>query len=195
MLRLQGVWISSTLAAAIGLCAIAQELIVRSTGDQISIGAPNFHFLQGKPLERIRGGSAVAFDFQVSVLGEAQTVLHRSAERYVISYDLWEEKFSVSRTRSGRSGVSRLSAPAAEAWCIENLRFSAAGLPDDKPIWVRLDIRAQDRRTPGEDETLLSLSNLIDIFSRAGKPQESNQWRLEAGPLRLADLRRLRGDD
>ena len=179
------------IASLLALCVWAQELLLKSSGGQVHVTAPQFHFLDGKPLERIRNGNAAAFDFQLSALGESKSaVLRRSFERFVISYDLWEEKFSVARMRSKQSSASNLSASGAEAWCIENISLPVSGLPQDAPIYIRLEIRAQDPRErsgvltdPG-----ISLAGLIDIFSRAARTQPQNFWRLEAGPVRLGEL-------
>jgi hypothetical protein len=137
----------------------------------------------------------VAFDFHLAVLNEGkQSILRRNFDRFVVSYDIWEQKFSVSRMRSSRSSATRLSAEAAETWCLDNIAVSASGLPDDKPVWIRLDIKAQDSRqqTPISEDEGISLSNLIEIFSRRGN-QEQNQWRLEAGPVRLHDIQKTSG--
>jgi hypothetical protein len=177
------------------LTLLAQQLTLKASADQIMVSAPKLHFLSGKPLERLRNGNAVAFDFHLVVLGEGkQAILRRNFDRFVVSYDLWEEKFSISRMRTSRSAASRLSADAAEAWCLDNIAVTSSGLPRDTSVWVRLDIRAQENRDPmplGEDEGI-SLSSLIDIFSRPGK-QEANHWRLEAGPVRLADIEKAAG--
>ena len=184
---------------AIGTAAcftlLAQNLEVRSSSDQIMVAAPKLHFLTGKPLERLRNGNAVAFDFYLAVLAESkQSILRRNFDRFVISYDIWEEKFSISRMRSARSSASRLTADAAEAWCLDNIAVASSGLPQDRPVWVRLDIRAQDARDqkPLSEDEGISLSSLIELFSRPGK-QEPNQWRLEAGPMRLRDIQKGAG--
>jgi hypothetical protein len=177
------------------LTLLAQDLTLRASADQIMVAAPKFHFLTGKPLESLRNGNAIAFDFHLAVLGDGkQSILRRSFDRFVISYDIWEEKFSISRMRTVRSAASRLSADAAEAWCLDNIAVSSSGLARDKPVWIRLDIRAQENRNakPLGDEEGISLSSLIEIFSRTGK-QEPNQWRLEAGPIRLADVEKAPG--
>jgi hypothetical protein len=187
----------SALAGTIAcLSLFAQELVLRSSADQIMVAAPKLHFLTGKPLERLRDGNAVAFDFHLAVLAESkQSILRRSFDRFVISYDLWEEKFSISRMRTTRSSVSRLDANAAEAWCLDNIAVASSGLPTDKPVWVRLDIRAQENRgqqSLSADDDGISLTSLIEIFSRPVK-QEPNQWRLEAGPTRLNDIQKSTG--
>ena len=188
-------WIAVTAGTAACFTLAAEQLVVRATADQILVAAPKLRFLAGKPLERLKNGNAVAFDFHLAVLGERrQEILRRSFERFVISYDIWEERFSVSRMRSHRSSAFRLDAQAAEAWCLDNIAVPSSGLPPERPVWVRLDIRAQDprERTTSSDDESLSLTALIELFSRSGK-QEPNQWRLEAGPVTLRDLRAKSG--
>jgi hypothetical protein len=184
-----------TTGAAACLALLSQELKLRSSADQIMVAAPKLHFLVGTPLERLRNGNTVAFDFYLAVLGESkQSILRKNFDRFVISYDIWEERFSVSRMRSARSSASRLTAEAAETWCLDNIAVSSVGLPADTPVWVRLDIRAQDTRdrNPLSDDDGISLSSLIDIFSKPDK-QEPRQWRLEAGPMQLRDIPRSVG--
>jgi hypothetical protein len=159
------------------------------------VSAPKLHFLTGKPLERLRNGNAVAFDFHLAVLAEGkQSILRRNFDRFVISYDIWEERFSISRMRTVRSAASRLTAGDAEAWCLDNIAVSSSGLPRDKPVWIRLEIRAQENRDPKPltDEEGIGLLSLIEIFSRPVK-QEPNQWRLEAGPITLGDIQKAAG--
>jgi hypothetical protein len=172
------------LSAAIG----AQSLLVSQASDQIRITAPDFHFLTGKPLERIRNGNSVAFDFQIQALPEARTaILERAFERYVISYDLWEQTYSVSRMRSRRSQGSHFTPSQAETWCLEGMSLPSTRMPKDEPLYFRLEVKAVDGRPndPIFDEPGLSLSSLIEVFSRAGRGKPADYWRLEAGPIRL----------
>ncbi|MBI3278686.1 MAG: hypothetical protein HYZ57_02460 [Acidobacteria bacterium] len=180
-------------AAAAAACAAlwAIELTVRPVDGEFQVLAPGLHFLQGKPLDRLRTGNTVAFDFQLSVLGDGKTsVLQRSFERFAISYDLWEERFSISRLRSKRGSASHLTAADAETWCIGNMRFNTTGIPRDKTVWVRLEIRPQNakERDSALDEPGISLANLVDLFSRAARARDSDFWRVESSPMRLSDL-------
>ncbi len=189
-------WVA--VAAAVSLCfgLAAPELIVKRNDDQLFVTAPRLNFLTGKPLERMHNGQSVAFDFQLSVLGQSKIdVLRRGFERFSISYDLWEEKFSVTRMRSSRNLVTHLSSQSAEAWCLDNITFPASGLPLDQPVFVRLEVRAQEPKEslPAVDEPGISIANLIEIFSRAGKTKQPQYWKLEAGPLKLGDLRATAG--
>jgi hypothetical protein len=183
-------WVLAAMGVGAALCLWSQQLAVRATKDQIRVAAPSFHFLSGKPLDRIRNGNAVAFDFQLTALGDGKSsVLRRSFERFIISYDLWEEKYSVTRLRSTRSSASNLSMEAVESWCLDSVSLSSSGLPADRPIWLRLEIRAQEPKEqgPGLGDSSIGLTQLIEIFSRAATQQKENFWRLESGPIRLND--------
>jgi len=180
------------LAALPGL---AQEVPVQVqlAGERLQVTAPSLHFVSGKALEQLRNGNTVAFDVQVSVLADSrQTVLRRAFERFVLSYDVWEERFSVARMRTGRSSIAHLSARSAESWCLDKFSLLTTGLPPDRQLWVRIDVRAQEGRSRQEPETEdgLSLATLIDLFSRPGRPKGDVQWRAESAPFQIASLRR-----
>jgi hypothetical protein len=170
----------------------AQDVLVRVTGEKVQIAAPSVRFLAGKSLDSLRNGAAVAFDIQVSILSDGrQTVLRREFERFVVSYDLWEERFSVTRMRSTRAAASHLSAQQAEAWCLDAFAVPTAGLPTERQLWVRLDIHANHGRDsqPLADEGL-SIGTLIELFSRPGKAPGVTQWRAESGAFTLAALQK-----
>lgn len=186
--------------AAVCAAVWGQQLLVRSADDELHVAAPQLHFLNGKPLERIHAGNSVPYDFQLSILADAKAnVLRRAFDRFSFSYDLWEEKFSVTRMRSTRAQASNLTAEAAEAWCIEKMELPLGGLPSDQPLWLRLEVRAQDLHDrPVNPDEGMSLKTLIELFSRASKGRQPQYWRAEAGPFKLADLRRvttMRGAD
>jgi hypothetical protein len=170
----------------------AQDVLVRAAGEQLQISAPSLHFISGKPLESLRNGAALAFDIQVSVLSDSPQIAPRRAfERFVVSYDLWEERFSVTRMRSTRAAASHLTAPQAESWCLDRLELPTTGLPRDRQLWVRLDIRANHGRdTQPLEEDGLSIGALIELFSRPGKTPGVTQWRSESGAFTLASLSR-----
>jgi hypothetical protein len=117
--------------------------------------------------------------------------VRRAPGRFVVSYDLWEEKFSVVRAGSSATAATRLSGKAAEAWCFEAMSISAEGLAADRPLWIRLELRMEDGRQPSAilSEGGINLTRLIEVFSRPATPQQP-YWTFTAGPLRLADLRR-----
>lgn len=184
------------VAFATAAAVFAQDVLVKVSGDHLQIAAPALHFLTGKPLDHLKNGRSVPFDIQVSILTDGKmTVVRRSFERFVVSYDVWEEKFSVARMRTTRATVSHLSASGAEAWCLNKFSLPTAGLSEDKPFWVRIDVRAQDgrERGNGEEESSLSISTLIDLFSRTARAPGDSFWRADSAPVRLSELRRAAG--
>ena len=156
---------------------------------------PELHFLAGKPLDRLKDGAAVVFLTQLTLTTDNfATVLRRRPERFVFSYDLWEDKFSVTKLGEGQRTVSHLSAAAAEAWCLDNLAISASGLPQDHPFWLRFELRTAEPRDEAAviGDSGLNLTRLIEIFSRRPRDLEPH-WSADAGPLRLGELKRLVG--
>jgi hypothetical protein len=174
-----------------GLSVSGEDLIPRYHDGSLQVSTRKLHFISGKTLERLRNGISVPFDFQLTISAGAKTnTLARAFERFVVSYDLWEEKFSVVRWRDRKSS-QRLSATQAESWCLDNLSVPEAGVPAAANLWARLEVRSAETRdqiaASGGDG--ISLTTLIDIFSRPARAQQE-RLALETGPFRLADLRR-----
>lgn len=184
------------LVPAAGACfamsASAETMEARLGSGLIHVSAPRLHFITGKPLERLRNGAPVPFAMQLALSTDRWvTIAQRDIERFVFSYDVWEEKFRVSKLGSPRKVISHLTAPAAETWCVDELTVPPAGLSERQPFWLRLEVRAE---TPGDDTALLteegvSLSRLVEFFSRRTRTDQT-RWVTEAGPFRLADLSR-----
>jgi hypothetical protein len=180
------------LGALFSVPIAAQTLIPRLNGDSLQVSAPRLRFLSGRPLERLKNGSAVTYASQLTISVNANAdVFARALERFGFSYDLWEEKFSAVRLGADpRRSASHLAAPAAESWCLEQLSVRTAGLAADRHFWLRLELRAEEERETGGGipDPGVVLTRLIEIFSRPARPREA-RWTEEAGPLRLADLK------
>jgi hypothetical protein len=173
----------------VGLTASSEDLFVRRFGDQVRVMAPRLHFLTGKSLQRLHDGAAVPFDFQLSVAAGLKTnFVSRNAERFTVSYDVWEEKFRVVRLRDFRKSPPGLTAAAAEAWCLENLLVPASSMPSDKDLWARLDIRATEPKDTVSTDAGISIPALIQLLSRPPRPQQDH-WSLESASFRLSELR------
>jgi hypothetical protein len=189
-------WLLAGLAVPLFPARGAQPIDVTFDGDNLHVSAPSLHFLTGKPLERLKDAATVVFLSQLTLIGENHDVVFRRVpERFVVSYDLWEEKFSVTQLGSTpRSTAHVLSAPAAEAWCLEGLAISALGMAPDRPFWLQFELRTADQKdlASGVGEPGLNLRSLIELFSRKPGPDDPN-WTREVGPLRLEDLRRAAG--
>lgn len=173
----------------VGMTVSTQGLLPHRIGGDLRVSAPSLHFLTGKSLSRLHDGAAVPFDFQL-IVASGSTVVARSLERFTVSYDVWEEKFSVVRSRDFRRSGTRLSAASAESWCLDNILIPAAGLPSGQPLWARLEIRSGETKEPLAVTSGINLATLIEIFSRPSRPQQ-DRWSAESAPFQLADLKPL----
>jgi hypothetical protein len=185
-------WLLAGLALPVSRAFAPVTLSVTWDGDSLHVAAPQLHFLTGKPLERLKDGAAVMFLSQLTVsIDENRTIFRRLPERFVISYDLWEEKFSVTRLGGMAHTASHLTAGAAEAWCVESMVVSASGIDPTRPLWLRLELRAADPREEAAviGDLGISITRLIEVFGR--RPRfEQPHWTLDAGPLKLSELKR-----
>jgi hypothetical protein len=186
--------LTATLTFVISLAALlaAQSLIARIDGDQLHITAPRLHFLAGDALTRLRDGTTVKYELQLTARTDRTgRVLARSLEQFGISYDLWEEKFAVTRLGSTPKSISHLSAAAAEAWCVDNTTLPVATLNGNQAFWIRLDYRTEDSTTSSDpqDNSGFTLSTLVDIFSRRTRNEQLHGSE-EVGPLRLENLKK-----
>jgi len=183
---------ASILVIVLATILAAQSLTARIDGNQLHITAPKLRFLAGEALNRLHDGATVKYELQLEAKSDRNgRVLARTQEQFAISYDLWEEKFAVTKLGSSPRSVSHLSAAAAEAWCVDNIAIPVAALGANQPFWIRLDYRADN--SPGSteqtDNSGITLTGLIDIFSRRTR-SEQIRGSDEVGPLRLESLKR-----
>ena len=183
--------------SALAVTSTGPAMAVRLDGAYLRVTLPQVDFLHGKPLDRLRDGASVAFIGQLTVTTSPNSLAPaaRSLARFALSYDIWEEKFSVTRIGQipeSRRTISHLSAQAAQTWCIENLAVERGQLPADRDFWVQVDFRGEDPKDqlgiigdPG-----INITRLIEIF---GRPARSAQprWLLNSGPYRLTDLKKV----
>jgi len=169
----------------------ADQVTLDLRGDLMFASVRKLDLIQPRVLAQLKQGQTVAFDFQISLwVGDRATVSRRSFERFVVSYDLWEERFAVSTLRKPQARATGLAAAGVGPWCLQNLGLPAPKLNPADNLWVRLDVRAVENRREVDlsAEDGLSVANLIELFSRAAKSGES-RWSLESGPISLATLR------
>ena len=189
---------AAILLAAFSAYAVspnAVRLFAFLDGDLLRISAPQLNFLNGKPLERLKDGGSVAFVAQISVSSSPGAVVPvtRTAARFALSYDIWEEKFSVTRVGDhpgSRRSASHLTERAAESWCIDNLSLPRTELPTGSPFWLQLDLRAEDSRDSVGvvGEPGINITRLIEVFSRPTRASQP-RWMLSAGPYNLNEMR------
>ncbi|HSC28185.1 MAG TPA: hypothetical protein VLD67_12980 [Vicinamibacterales bacterium] len=170
----------------------AQSLTVARVGDALRVRAPGFGFIQGEPLARLKDGGSVRVELELAVLDRpGASPAARSRRTFVLSYDLWEERFAVAQVDSPSRSISHLTSRDAEAWCLDQLSVpvSALGrLGGDLPLWIRLEYRIVDGgNTPApDDDTGYTLRGLIDALSRRPKADALTRS-IEAGPFRLRE--------
>jgi len=167
-------------------------LTVRQDDGVLRVAAPNLHFLQGRTLRRLQDGAGLVFSLQLSLsTDQFRTVSQRQVERFVVSFDLWEEKFAVVRLGAARQQASHLSREAAERWLFDHSGLPLYGLPGETAHWIRAELRADDPRDSGGfllDPTV-TLTRLVEWFGRAQRG-ETERWSLDHGPFRPAGLQR-----
>ena len=167
-------------------------------GDNLHVAAPTLHFLTGKPLERLKYGDVVAY---VATTRTAQRSAHHVVRpqkgRFVVSYALWEEKFSVTQLASP-PGAGAAHGRRALGGGRRNLVFRQ---PDHEHRWAWRPTcttgfawncaPAPRAILPTTTRSASVFSDLIDLLGR--KNTEVTHW----GPLetrvRLADLPRMAG--
>jgi len=171
------------------------RLIPRIEGEYLHVSASNFSFLTGKPLQRLKDGASVAFVAQLIVSDTPNFLIPnaRAVARFAVSYDIWEDRFSVTKVAEGieqKRTIAHQLAPAAENWCLDNLAIHRSDLPVDRPFYLRLDLRVEDPRDqPGViGDSGISLWNLVEIFSRPIRDHQDRYPSWTAGPLRLEDI-------
>ncbi len=170
--------------------ALAQPapLVVERRGNQIHVSAPQLHFLAGKPLERLTNGASVTYVLELS-LSAGGVAATRLQERFILSYDLWEEKFSVVQVGASGRSASHLSAAAAEAWCLDNMPLPLPAVNQEKPFSIRFECSYLEGPDAGvEGNPSLTLAGLIDVFSRK-KKEEPAHWEAVSKTIRLMDLK------
>ena len=182
--------------AAFAALTFAQSarLTVEREGDRLRFSAPQLRFLAGQPLDQLHDGRSVTYVFTVSL--QVQRGQGRGAgvtRQVVFSYDLWEERFSVTRVDDPGTSASHLTAAAAEAWCVNLLSLPASAAPADKTFVVKLEcsLREEDAQ-PADAPATTTLTGLIDLLSR--KPRATPpRWEAVSAPLRLADVKQRAG--
>jgi hypothetical protein len=179
-------------ACGFALATEGDGLDVRLEGGRIRVTAPQLRFLTGKPLERLHNGAPAPFAIQLSASTDRwATVVERDIQRFVLSYDLWEERFAAVKAGSPRKSASHLPERAAEAWCIGEVSLARAGIGENQPFWVRLDVHSENPAEQAEldRQDAMSLTRLIELFSRRTRGEQT-RWSVEAGPVQIAELRR-----
>ena len=169
----------------------AQTLTVRTVSETLHVRSSGLGFIAGPVLDRLQDGRSIRVDFELTVLEKPRgAVVARGQQSFNLSFDLWEQRFAVTRVGSMPRSISHLTARAAEDWCLDNVTVpltSMARLGRDTPFWVRVDYRVQERSpTQGAEDSTFTLQTLIDVLSRRREDQDKAKS-VEAGPFRIGN--------
>lgn len=179
-----------TVAAAPAL-ATAQSLTVRTSGDMLQVRGSGLRLIDGIVADHLKDGRSVRVDFEMTVLDRSQGgTVTQNRQSFTLSFDLWEQRYAVTRAGAPPRSISHLQARDAEAWCLENLGMPLSSLgrfARDLPFWIRIDYRVQDQPPSGStDGAMFGLGTLIDALSRR-RPEEALVHSFEAGPFRVGN--------
>jgi hypothetical protein len=166
-------------------------LEVMREANHLIVAAPQLHFLEGKSLEKLHNGASVAYAIEVTVTpDQSGKSIARTRERFIVSFDLWEERFAVIQGGAGGRAGSHFTAAAAEAWCLSNLQIPLPALTPEKTFVIKLECWAEESTGASGDESNsgLTLSGLIDVFSRKGRTAQI-RWEAASGLLRLNEIK------
>jgi hypothetical protein len=184
--------IAATLAVLICAgTAAAQTLRLQLDADQVRLAAPDLRFISPDARQALHDGSSVTYSFRINISATRNGIASISLTYHCIfSYDIWEERFKVSRSEPGARSASHLSEEAAQKQCIESLTIPAGSLSADAPFWVSIDYQMADRQSSSTAEDQRTwLGTVVEIFSqRKEKPQSIGT--IQGGPFRLSELRK-----
>jgi hypothetical protein len=184
--------------AGMALAMVTEDLILRHRNNRLEFAAPHTDILTGQPLARLRNAAEVPFLIKTTLWsGNKNHVFTSAVDRFMVSFDLWEQTFSVVKVAAPRKTASHLTATAVRDWCVSQMSLDTTGLTGTEPLWARLEIRAED---PPRDGSLLgdsvnssgiSLTTLIEIFGRPAGAQP--HWTLDYPQFTLDSLKSTRG--
>ena len=170
----------------------AQTLDVRIVGEQLHVRGAGIGLIEGAVSQHLKDGRSVRVDFELTILDKPRGIaITQSRQSFIVSYDLWEQRFAVTRTGTPPRSISHLMARDAEAWCLDNVTVPASTLASagrDKPFWIRVRYQVQDQKPSSDpdDDSTFGLRTLIDVLSRR-KADEPLPRSLEGGPFRLGN--------
>jgi len=179
------------VACAVPLPLAAQSLTVRAAGDMLQVRGTGLRLIEGVVAAHLKDGRSVRVDFDMTILDKAQGAsITQARQSFVISYDLWEQRYAVTRNGAPPRSISHLVARDAESWCLENMALPLTALgrfARDLPFWIQVDFRVQDQPpTAADAESPFTLRTLIDVFSRRRQDEPPGRT-FEAGPFRVGN--------
>jgi hypothetical protein len=182
-------WLLAGVALPLSLARAQGGISVFYDGESLRPVAPNLHFLTGKALDRLKDADTVVFVATLRLFTIDQSVAFRETPgKFVVSYDILEEKFKAVITESAARSRAGMTASQAETWCLDSLAISTAGLAPDRLFYLRLEMRAAGPKEEFSSVMADPIRAFFEMVSRKAGPGEQHWGPLESRPLRLSDL-------
>ena len=185
--------------AMVAEAMLSEDLILDHRNHRLEFSAPRTDFFAGQPLVRLRNAAEVPFEIRTTLFsGKKDHVFTSAVDRFVVSFDLWEMKYSVVKVAAPRMTAKNLTAKEAQAWCLRQMSLDTTGLSGTEPLWARLEIRPGDPPREGSplgdsvNASGINLTILVDIFSRPGA-QPLRTLDYSEMPFTLDELKSTRG--
>jgi hypothetical protein len=167
-------WLFVAFVSGLALAIITEDLILEHRNNRLEFSAPRTDFFAGQPSARLRNALEVPFLIKTTLWSGNKTHVFSSAvDQFVVSFDIFEETYSVVKVQAPRKSKAHLTAKEAQKWCINEMSLDTTGLSGTEPLWARLEILPQD---PPRDGSLLgdsvsgsgiSLGALVEFFGRS----------------------------
>jgi|SRR5690242_12992911 len=184
-----GALVALVIAAA-AAPVTAQSLTVRAAGDMLQVRGSGLRLIEGVVADHLKDGRSVRVDFEMTILDKTTgSSITQNRQSFVLSFDLWEQRYAVTRMGAAPRSISHLAARDAESWCLEGMALPLTSLgrfARALPFFVRLEYRVQDQPAPDKGESPFTLRTLIDALSRRS-PGEPPGRSFEAGPFRIGN--------
>ena len=168
----------------------AQTLTVRTVSNELHLRSSGLGFIAGPVLDRLQDGRSVRIDIELIVLEKPRgSIVARALQSFNLSFDLWEQRYAVTRIGPMPRSISHLTARAAEDWCLDNvtLPVTSLGRASREPFWVRVDYRVPDQTAAADaGDSTFTLQTLIDVLSRRRESQDKAKS-VEGGPFRIGN--------
>ena len=168
----------------------AQSLTVRAVGDMLHLRASGLGLIEGRVADHLRDGRAVRVDFALAVLEKAGgRLIAQATQSFNLSFDIWEQRYAVTKLGAAPRSVSHLTARDIETWCVDNVTVPLTAMGRfgrDMPFWVRLEFRVPNPMpvANGDEDSTFTLGRLINVLSRRRQDQDAARA-IEGGPFRL----------
>ena len=183
-------WLLAGAALPLSMASAEDSIRVFYDGENVHPVAPNLHFLAGKALERLKEADTVVYIATLLLLAvDRSDALSQTFGKFVLSYDILEEKFKAVITAPVNRSRSGMTAAQAEAWCLDALSLKTTGvLWQDRPFFLRLEMRAAGPKEPFDNVMANPVRAALEVFIRKAIPGEQHWGPYESRPLRLSDL-------